>query len=87
MRVGHAAINAGADLMLHHAHILKGMEVYKGKVVVYSMCNFAMDVATYENRMAQLNRNPKQRERVKFYSYTPDPSYLAMLFLTTLVRA
>ncbi|MBI2862195.1 MAG: CapA family protein [Chloroflexi bacterium] len=41
--VGHAAIDAGADLILgHHAHILKGIEVYKGKVIFYSLCNFAM---------------------------------------------
>jgi poly-gamma-glutamate synthesis protein (capsule biosynthesis protein) len=43
--VGHAAIDAGADLILgHHAHILKGIEVYKGKVIAYSLCNFAFDL-------------------------------------------
>ncbi|MBI2861611.1 MAG: CapA family protein, partial [Chloroflexi bacterium] len=42
--VAHAAINAGADLILgHHAHILKGIEVYKGKVIFYSLCNWAID--------------------------------------------
>lgn len=44
--VGHAAIDAGADLVLgHHAHILKGIEVYKGKAIFYSLANFAMDSA------------------------------------------
>ena len=43
--VGHAAIDAGADLILgHHAHILKGAEVYRGKVIYYSIGNFAMDL-------------------------------------------
>jgi poly-gamma-glutamate capsule biosynthesis protein CapA/YwtB (metallophosphatase superfamily) len=43
--VGHAAIDAGADLIVgHHAHILKGIEVYKGKVILYSLCNFAFDL-------------------------------------------
>jgi hypothetical protein len=38
--VAHAAIDAGADLILgHHAHILKAVEVYKGKVCFYSICN------------------------------------------------
>ncbi|MFH1087244.1 MAG: CapA family protein, partial [Chloroflexota bacterium] len=38
------AIDTGADIILgHHPHILKGIEVYKGKVIVYSMGNFAMD--------------------------------------------
>jgi poly-gamma-glutamate capsule biosynthesis protein CapA/YwtB (metallophosphatase superfamily) len=42
--VGHAAIDAGADLIIgHHAHILKGIEIYKGKVIFFSMGNFMMD--------------------------------------------
>lgn len=40
----HDAIDAGADLILgHHAHILKPIEVYKGKVIFYSLGNFAME--------------------------------------------
>ncbi|HVN97219.1 MAG TPA: CapA family protein [Syntrophorhabdaceae bacterium] len=43
--MAYAAIDAGADLILgHHAHILKGAEVYKGKNIFYSMCNFAVDL-------------------------------------------
>ncbi len=43
--VGHAAIDAGADLILgHHAHILKGIEVYRNKAIFYSLGNFAMDL-------------------------------------------
>lgn len=43
--VGHAAIDAGVDLVLgHHAHILKGVEVYRGKPIFYSMGNFAIDL-------------------------------------------
>jgi Bacterial capsule synthesis protein PGA_cap len=39
----HAAIDAGADAVLgHHAHILKGVEVYKGKPVIYSLNNFLL---------------------------------------------
>jgi len=39
--VAHAAIDAGADLILgHHAHSIKAIEVYKGKVVFYSIGNF-----------------------------------------------
>jgi hypothetical protein len=43
--IAHAAIDAGADLVLqHHAHILKGIEVYSGKVIFYSLCNFALEL-------------------------------------------
>ncbi|NLK73371.1 MAG: CapA family protein [Clostridiales bacterium] len=40
----YAAIDAGADLILgHHSHILKPIEVYKRKVIFYSLANFALD--------------------------------------------
>jgi len=43
----HFAIDAGADLILgHHAHILKPVEVYKGKVIFYCLGNFAMEEVT-----------------------------------------
>jgi len=43
--IAHAVIDAGADLVLgHHAHILKGIETYKGKVIFHSLCNFAFDL-------------------------------------------
>jgi poly-gamma-glutamate capsule biosynthesis protein CapA/YwtB (metallophosphatase superfamily) len=42
--VGYAALDAGADAILgHHAHILKPIEIYKGKPIFYSLCNFAFD--------------------------------------------
>jgi poly-gamma-glutamate synthesis protein (capsule biosynthesis protein) len=42
--IARVAIDSGADLIIgHHAHILKGMEVYKGKVVTYSLGNFAIE--------------------------------------------
>lgn len=38
----HAMIDAGADLVLGHGpHVLRGMELYKGHLVVYSLGNFA----------------------------------------------
>ncbi|MFC1921533.1 CapA family protein [Chloroflexota bacterium] len=43
-KVGHAAIDAGADIILGgHAHILKGIEVYKGKVIFHSLADFATE--------------------------------------------
>ncbi len=40
----YAAIEAGADIILgHHTHILKPIEIYKGKAIIYSMANFALD--------------------------------------------
>jgi len=42
--VAHAAIDAGADIVLgHHPHILKGVEFHRGKAIFYSLGNFAID--------------------------------------------
>jgi len=44
--VAHAAIDAGADLVLgHHQHILKAIQVYRGKVIFHGLGNFAVDCA------------------------------------------
>jgi poly-gamma-glutamate capsule biosynthesis protein CapA/YwtB (metallophosphatase superfamily) len=43
--MAHAAIDAGADLIVgHHPHVLQPIEVYKGKVIFYSLGNFAFDL-------------------------------------------
>jgi len=40
----HAAIDAGAELVLgHHPHVVQTMEVYKGKRIFYSLGNFVFD--------------------------------------------
>ncbi len=57
----HDAIDAGADIILgHHAHILKPIEIYKGKVIFYSLGNFAM---TDPNRMERDKRTLRQDMR------------------------
>jgi poly-gamma-glutamate synthesis protein (capsule biosynthesis protein) len=39
------AIDAGADIVVgHHQHILKGVDVYNGKVIFHGLGNFVMDV-------------------------------------------
>lgn len=42
--IAHKFIDAGADIILgHHAHVLQGIERYKGGIIVYSLGNFAFD--------------------------------------------
>lgn len=43
--VGHQMIDAGADIVLgSHPHILQGIELYNGKVIIYSFGNFIFGV-------------------------------------------
>lgn len=41
-RFAHAVVDAGADLVVGHGpHVLRGMEWYKGRLIAYSLGNFA----------------------------------------------
>jgi poly-gamma-glutamate synthesis protein (capsule biosynthesis protein) len=42
--IAHAAIDAGADMVIgHHPHVVQDSEVYKGKPIYYSLGNFVFD--------------------------------------------
>lgn len=42
--VAHALIEAGADAILgHHPHLLKGIELHRGRPIFYSLGNFAIE--------------------------------------------
>ncbi len=71
--IAHAAIDHGADLILgHHPHILKGIEVYAGKVIFYSLCNFAIDLRA----TPELLERPRHKEiEVLHPDWKPDPEY------------
>ena len=71
--IAHVAIDHGVDLILgHHAHILKGVEVYAGKVIFYSLCNFALDLRA----RPELLQSPRHKEiEVLNPDWKPDPEY------------
>ncbi len=44
VKVAHASIEAGADVVLgHHPHVLEGIELYRNRPIIYSMGNFIFD--------------------------------------------
>ncbi len=46
--MGRFAIDAGADLVIgHHPHLLQPIEVYKGKVIAYSLANYVHDLESF----------------------------------------
>jgi len=69
----YAALEAGADIILgHHAHILKAIEIYKGKPIVYSLGNFALDLSL----PSEVLESPRWRELMALNpSWTIDPRY------------
>jgi poly-gamma-glutamate synthesis protein (capsule biosynthesis protein) len=76
--VGYAALDAGADVILgHHAHILKPIEIYDGKPIIYSLCNFAFDLELPEERF----ESPRWKEVMELNpSWTIDRRYKAYPF-------
>lgn len=84
--VSHAVIDAGADLVLgHHQHILKPVQVYRGKVIFHGMGNFIFDLsfremdfrpdftaelAAYTRRYAGFN--PKHQDGYPTYPFHPE---------------
>jgi poly-gamma-glutamate capsule biosynthesis protein CapA/YwtB (metallophosphatase superfamily) len=43
--IRHHAVEAGADLVIvHHPHIIHGMEVYQGKLIAHSLGNYIFDL-------------------------------------------
>lgn len=74
-QVAYTAIDAGADLILgHHAHILQGIEVYKGKSIFHGLCNFV----TYAPSLAPGSRDDPDswvKKRRELFGFEPDPDY------------
>jgi poly-gamma-glutamate synthesis protein (capsule biosynthesis protein) len=78
-QVSYAAIDAGADLVIgHHAHILRGIEFYRGKPIFHGLCNFvcvthALSVKPSENNSPE--RLAWARRRREMFGFVPDPDY------------
>ena len=67
----HAVVDAGADLVLqHHAHILKGIEVYKGTTIFHGLGNFA-----YDSHSMRGERRKSSKEFHDFYKRKVEPGW------------
>ena len=48
IEIARALVDAGADIVVgHHPHVLQGIEIYKGKVIAYSLGNFIFTTSTF----------------------------------------
>ena len=76
-QLAHAAIDAGADIVVgHHAHILRGIELYRDRPVFHGLGNFVT-----VTRALSLGDNPSPqrlawaRRRRELFGFEPDPDY------------
>jgi hypothetical protein len=74
-QISRAAIDAGADLVLgHHAHILKGIESYKGKFIFHGLGNFVTVTRALSNNKTQGSQDWSAK-RKELFGFEPDPEY------------
>ena len=58
--MAYAAVDAGADVIFgSHTHILKGIEVYKGKPIFYSLGNFCLELGAHMRDHKHVNKLDK----------------------------
>ncbi|MSU55282.1 MAG: AmmeMemoRadiSam system protein B [Candidatus Taylorbacteria bacterium] len=74
IKIGHAFIDAGADAVLgSHPHVIEPIEIYKNKVIFYSLGNFIFDQSssgpTSEGLSVGLSITPK---KVTYYLFPFD---------------
>lgn len=68
----HAAIDAGADLVIgHHPHVVQTVEKYQGKWIIYSLGNFVFDQmwsqATREGVIAEIQLEKTGVTDIEYY--------------------
>jgi poly-gamma-glutamate synthesis protein (capsule biosynthesis protein) len=73
--VAHAAIDAGADVVFgHHAHIMRGIESYRGRPIFHGLGNFVtVTHALTPSGEGTAELQEWARRRTKIYGFAPDP--------------
>jgi poly-gamma-glutamate synthesis protein (capsule biosynthesis protein) len=73
VEMGHAAIDAGADMVIgHHPHLVQPVEVYKGKVIFYSIANLVHDLSEHHRNQATILARCRIRDRqIREVSFVP----------------
>lgn len=74
--IAHAAVDAGATAVIgHHAHIFKGVEVYRDRPIFHGLGNFAtVTRALSAGHDDAPERTAWARERRRLFGFDPDPA-------------
>lgn len=74
--VAHAAIDAGADIVVgHHAHIVRGIEIYRGKPVFHGLGNGCVVTRALAPDQSHPDRAAWATRRKTLFGFEPDPAY------------
>jgi poly-gamma-glutamate synthesis protein (capsule biosynthesis protein) len=79
----HAAVDAGADLVIgHHPHILKGIEVYRGAPILYSVNNFCLRPRGDDGEWLNDHNRPSDQQKSVLVRCTIEDRRITRLALT-----
>ena len=80
--IAYAAIDAGAAIVIgHHAHIVRGIELYRGKPIFHGLGNGCVvtkalsSVQTQGSEAARRARSEWATKRKAMFGFEPDPAY------------
>ena len=74
--LAHAAIDAGADVVSgHHAHIARGIEIYRGRPIFHGLGNGCVVTRALSPDQSHPERAAWARRRRELFGFEPDPAY------------
>jgi poly-gamma-glutamate capsule biosynthesis protein CapA/YwtB (metallophosphatase superfamily) len=74
--LAHAAIDAGADAVLgHHAHIVKGIEIYRDRPIFHGLGNGCVVTSALSPSQDHPARAEWAERRKRLFGFEPDPAY------------
>jgi poly-gamma-glutamate capsule biosynthesis protein CapA/YwtB (metallophosphatase superfamily) len=74
--LAHAAIVAGADVVSgHHAHIARGIEIYRGRPIFHGLGNGCVVTRALSPNQSHAARAAWARRRRELFGFEPDPAY------------
>jgi hypothetical protein len=81
-------VDAGAHVVIgHHAHILRGIEIYKGRPVFHGLGNGCVVTNALSPNQNHAARAEWAERRKKLFGFEPDPAYTLAPFHPEAVHA
>ncbi|HEY7890412.1 MAG TPA: CapA family protein [Steroidobacteraceae bacterium] len=86
--LAHAAIDAGADIVVgHHAHIIRGIEIYRGRPIYHGLGNGCVVTRALTPNQSHPKRAEWARRRKELFGFEPDPAYILAPFHPEAIHA
>lgn len=86
--LAHAAVDAGADIVIgHHAHIIRGIEIYRGRPIYHGLGNGCVVTRALTPDQTHPKRADWARRRRELFGFEPDPAYTLAPFHPQAVHA